>query len=324
MQPQISVIVPVYNTEPYLKPCLDSLLAQTVPGLEILLVDDGSTDRSGAICDEYAEKDPRLTVIHQANGGVASARNAGLEAARGEWLGFVDADDWVEPDMFSGLLELALRTGADIVQCAVVSEADGEEPRRPAAEAERVVSGGAPGFDRAAWNRYSNHNVDKLFRRSTVGPVRFSPQFPVGEDLLFNLEVLERADRVAFGTQNHYHYRQHADSACHKVPSAQTLVSLRAVLCRAMERFGHLEEGERHFRARRWRNDLDICSKIARFGLPEYDSVKEQVRNDLRADFRKVMGTDRLSAAERGKLALAVWAWPLYQGLVSAKWGGAK
>ncbi|MDR3314701.1 MAG: glycosyltransferase, partial [Oscillospiraceae bacterium] len=90
----ISVIVPVYNVEPYLPKCLDSIVSQTYANLEIILVDDGSTDASGSICDAYAAKDERVRVIHQANGGVAAARNAGLDAAVGEYIQFVDSDDW--------------------------------------------------------------------------------------------------------------------------------------------------------------------------------------------------------------------------------------
>lgn len=95
-QPKISVIVPVYNVEKYLRRCIDSILAQTFTDFEVLLIDDGSTDTSGNICDEYAEKDPRIRVFHKENGGVSSARNRGLDNARGEWICFVDSDDWID------------------------------------------------------------------------------------------------------------------------------------------------------------------------------------------------------------------------------------
>ena len=106
-EPKISVIVPVYKVEPYLRKCLDSIVGQTYQNLEIILVDDGSPDGCGAICDEYAAQDKRVRVIHKANGGVSSARNAGLTAATGEWIGWVDSDDWIEPDMYERMLELA-------------------------------------------------------------------------------------------------------------------------------------------------------------------------------------------------------------------------
>ena len=96
MTPKISVIVPVYNTEKYLRRCIDSVLAQTYQDFELLLIDDGSKDSSGAICDEYAAKDARVRVFHKENGGVSSARNLGLDNARGEWVTFVDSDDYIE------------------------------------------------------------------------------------------------------------------------------------------------------------------------------------------------------------------------------------
>nr|WP_326166451.1 glycosyltransferase [uncultured Oscillibacter sp.] len=117
-QQKISVIVPVYNVAPYLHKCVDSLLAQTYPDLEIILVDDGSTDGSERICDEYAGHYPHITVIHQKNAGQAVARNAGLDAAAGEWIGFLDSDDWIEEDMYETLLSLAQTHGADLVSCS--------------------------------------------------------------------------------------------------------------------------------------------------------------------------------------------------------------
>ena len=95
----ISVIVPVYNVERYIRQCVESILEQTYADLEIILVDDGSTDGSGSICDEYKLKDNRVVVIHKCNGGLSEARNAGLDIARGEYIGFVDSDDYIEPDM---------------------------------------------------------------------------------------------------------------------------------------------------------------------------------------------------------------------------------
>ena len=115
--PLISVIIPVYNVAPYLAACLDSVVSQTYRNLEILLIDDGSTDKSGAICDEYATKDLRIKVVHQANGGVSAARNKGLEIAQGEYIGFVDPDDLTLPQMYETLLDFLRRDKADVSAC---------------------------------------------------------------------------------------------------------------------------------------------------------------------------------------------------------------
>ena len=113
----ISVIVPIYKVEAYLRQCVDSILAQTYTDLDIVLVDDGSTDNCPAICDAYARKDARVQVVHKPNGGLMSARQAGLRVAKGEYVGFVDGDDWIEPDMYEKMMALMEKYGVRLV-CA--------------------------------------------------------------------------------------------------------------------------------------------------------------------------------------------------------------
>lgn len=114
---ELSIIVPVYKVEKYLPKCIDSILAQTFKDFELILIDDGSPDNCGKICDEYAEKDNRIVVIHQENAGVSAARNAGLDIATGTYIGFVDSDDWIEPDMYEVLINTAKCKNADVAVC---------------------------------------------------------------------------------------------------------------------------------------------------------------------------------------------------------------
>ena len=116
MNQTISVIVPVYNVETYLPQCVRSILSQDYEDLEVILIDDGSTDASGLLCDQYAREDPRVRVIHQQNGGAAAAKNAGLRAATGAYLTFADSDDYLEPDAYGFLMKTLQETGADAVQ----------------------------------------------------------------------------------------------------------------------------------------------------------------------------------------------------------------
>lgn len=116
---KVSIIVPIYNAEKYLSKCIDSILNQTERNIEVILVDDGSSDNSRQICREYQKKDNRVKIIYQENAGVSAARNQGIAVAKGSYIGFVDADDWIEPEMYSRLLEEAKKTGADIVMCDV-------------------------------------------------------------------------------------------------------------------------------------------------------------------------------------------------------------
>ena len=115
----ISVIIPVYNAEKHLRRCIDSILAQTFTDIELLLVDDGSKDKSGIICDKYAAKDSRIRVFHKENGGVSSARNMGIDEAKGDWLSFIDSDDWIEPTMYERMLQELIGNNADICMCDI-------------------------------------------------------------------------------------------------------------------------------------------------------------------------------------------------------------
>ena len=128
--PEISIIVPVYKVEKYLDTCVRSILEQTFADFELILVDDGSPDRCGALCDAYAAEDERIIVIHKENGGLSSARNAGIEAARGNYIGFVDSDDSIAPDMYHFLYENMKKEQADLSMCGLFDVYAGREPKR--------------------------------------------------------------------------------------------------------------------------------------------------------------------------------------------------
>ena len=118
--PLISIIIPIYNTEKYLPRCIDSILAQTFRDFELLLINDGSTDNSGTICDEYVKKDSRIRVFHKENGGASSARNMGLDNAQGEWIAFIDSDDWIDTTMYESMFTIAKKESVDAVYCDIV------------------------------------------------------------------------------------------------------------------------------------------------------------------------------------------------------------
>ena len=209
----ISIIVPVYNVENYLPRCVDSILAQTYRNLEIILVDDGTRDASDKICDAYAARDSRIRVIHKENGGLSSARNAGIEIARGEYLGFVDSDDWIEPEMYELLLEKALQYDVKLVVGGRYdfSSRRNEKTVGLCPEKEEVVTGMEllgrvftwQGCDSAAW--------DKLYHRSLFREIRY----PVGklhEDEAVIHEILGLTQKVAWVDEAHYLYRESSNS----------------------------------------------------------------------------------------------------------------
>ncbi len=206
----ISVIIPVYNVDKYLPQCLESVCAQTYKALEIILVDDGSTDRSGEICDEWSRKDPRIKVMHKKNGGVSSARNAGLMASSGALIGFVDADDWLEPEMYEKLVEVI--QNADAVSCGFMDYPYGKEI--PVSKGTKRY---APcGFEDAVIalferNGYFSSVWNKLFRRNVVfleqGPVMFDTSLAFGEDEVWLITVLSKCRKMAFVPEVLYHWR---------------------------------------------------------------------------------------------------------------------
>lgn len=206
----ISVIIPVYNVEAYLPDCLDSVLKNKMQHLEILCINDGSTDRSGQILEEYRKKDMRIRVIHQKNRGVSAARNAGLEAAAGELIAFVDGDDWVHPRYFQILAE-ALEAGqADVVICGYVASSE-PVPFREEITERRLMVGRDTMKDHTAkcyvWGR--------LYRREVLKNIRFREDMALGEDRAFHLELVCRNPelRVVQLSSKRYGYRQRLGSA---------------------------------------------------------------------------------------------------------------
>lgn len=207
---KISVIVPVYRVEPYLRQCLDSIINQTYQNLEIILVDDGSPDNCGAICDEYAAKDGRIKVIHKANGGVSSARNAGLSLSAGDWIGFVDPDDRIEPDMYEYLMRNAQRCQADIAVCGMIEH--GEGVCNVLSCGKETIRGGGEFTARMIEKDLLPSCCNKISQRSLWQDLYF-PDIGVGEDLWVTSLLTERAERVLCLPEVKYHYSHHAESA---------------------------------------------------------------------------------------------------------------
>lgn len=208
--PRVSVIVAVYRAEAYLAKCVDSLLAQTLRDFEIVLVDDGSPDRSGAMCDAYAAADPRCRVVHKANGGVATARQAGIDAARGVYTIHVDPDDYVEPRMLEDLVTEAERTGADVVLCDYYVQREG----RDSVISQRIPDISRTGLLRAMFQQLQGSCCNKLVTRACYSAegVRFPEGMEYGEDLYVNIATLLLPTvTVAYVPRAYYHYVQDAN-----------------------------------------------------------------------------------------------------------------
>jgi len=210
---RVSVIIPVYNVEKYLPDCLDSLLAQTMPDWEAILVDDGSTDASGRICDRYSAQDARFKVIHQQNGGAASAKNAGLDAAEGEFVGFMDSDDHVAPNWLEACLHAMRAHDAGIVEYDLCKE------YRTHSESENHYPDPYTCFSAEEYLAQYLHNWtcslfwNKLFRAELVRDVRFRRERRCIDDEFFTYKAIGKAERIVRIADVLYHYRQRASSA---------------------------------------------------------------------------------------------------------------
>lgn len=202
---KVSVIVPVYNVRRYLGQCVDSLLAQTLQEIEIILVDDGSTDGSGKLCDSYAGADARIRVIHKENGGLASARNAGLRAARGRYLGFVDGDDWVSPRMFETLYQNAREFCAQISGCHF-QEVENPGQVRACEVERREIHGTSEMLQLFFLRKISESVCDKIFA-SELWKDRVFAEGEINEDTVVVFGLLAQSERTVMSSLELYYYR---------------------------------------------------------------------------------------------------------------------
>jgi glycosyltransferase involved in cell wall biosynthesis len=235
MSVKVSVIVPVFNGEQYLDHCLESLRAQTLDEIEILVIDDGSTDKSVEKISWHSQRDSRIKLIYKQNSGVSDTRNVGLTEARGQYIGFVDADDWVDPKMYETMYQQAVNLNVDIVRCGLtMNREDGslmEEITLP-------YSQDIPYINDEVWSKFiklligtsfkeANLRYDKslagyscvhLYDRKllTAYNIKFDTQLKVYEDLLFNLTAYSHAKAVGIRNEPCYHYRQNSLSACNR------------------------------------------------------------------------------------------------------------
>jgi len=254
---KISVIVPIYNVAPYLARCIESICNQTYRNLQIILVDDGSTDGSGRICDAYAAHDPRVQVIHKENGGVVSARKAGLEYAQGIYIGLVDGDDYLEPEMYTELSRIICRENVDFVHSGYYID---EKPGIYGTGKDAVFQcceDTTACLRKFVLNpvsdlRITPSNWSKLYRSELVKEayLEVPNEVSYGEDLLFLCNCLLKCRSFSISSKAHYHYVTRMSSACHRksISNIEKEVVLRNALCRLFQKQKILNELQ---------NDLD-------------------------------------------------------------------
>lgn len=285
----ISILVPVYNAERYLNRCIDSVLAQTYEAFELVIVDDGSTDASARICDGYQQADRRVRVMHTENRGVGAARNLLLDSARGQYIGFVDSDDYIEPDMFEVLIQSLQERNADVAVCGTSIEfatcrrfnSDPHEKRTYSRE--EAVSALADNWviTSSLW--------DKLFKAELFTGIRF-PEIPAFEDMLIVFRLLERCAAVAFDGRPLYHHFKSAGSLMCRRFNEGHLAELHARE-EMLENVGAVYPALRpklHMAVLKAK--LYMCNRIVTES-PEFKSVYQELCADIRKAFKTIMGS---------------------------------
>lgn len=297
MQPLISVIVPIYKVELYLRKCVNSILAQTYQNLEIILVDDGSPDGCGAICDEYARKDSRIRVIHQENAGVSSARNTGIDMALGEYIAFVDPDDWITPDMYECLSRAAEEYHADISICEYYNCWSGKYSgwHHPTVRTYK----GREGMEALLTLEIANYPVNKLYRKELWADVRY-PDGKIFEDVRTVYKVVEKCETIVSIPEAKYYYRRHGASITN---SSQLSNKVECILAR-MEKFEDVADRYPDQRAFMLKDLMQYAfplrSAICTQGKEAYEEVKEEL--DAITDFLRRHGDEIIVAHGYGKL----------------------
>lgn len=264
--PEISIIVPVYNVESYLHRCLESIINQSFKDIEIILVNDGSTDKSPLICEEYLNKDCRVKLINKKNGGLSSARNAGMKVATGKYIGFVDSDDWIEYDMYEHLYHLIIDTDSDVADIQSISTS---KPINIKKRKEEILTyeGKEILLNYLKVGQYSVWR--KLYNKKVLENIEF-PEGKINEDIATNFKILKKACKIVKSNQVKYYYFNNTNSIStggfkHKdldlLDACNELVELAK-----QENYKNIEELAKVKLARSY---FSLLSKIAIYGIKD-------------------------------------------------------
>lgn len=312
----ISVVIPVYNTAEFLRACLDSVIAQRQYLCEIILVDDGSTDESAAICDEYAKNWPDLVVAeHQSNQGSSAARNRAINRAKGQYLSFIDSDDYIEPDMYKRLLALISETGADMACGAMwIEKTDGEKYCRVPEGVQKCWDTREALVELNSYRYLYTSFCCALFSREAIGELRF----PVGtlcEDYYLLHQVIARCRKVAYTSHPVYHYIQRSGSNSRSkkislVPMDASLAQL-AFFRKHFPEIAHVAEADCAFA------HMAIYTAYLRSGQECPKDLKKKLIRVARKNLPGVLRSGNLPRMKHLQALAFCFALPLYRLVIS-------
>lgn len=303
---KISIIVPVYNVEQYLEKCIESILNQTLEDIEIILIDDGATDNSSQMCDDYALRDNRIKVIHKTNGGLSDARNAGLEIATGKYIAFLDSDDWVESNTYEYLYSIIQRENADIVQCDYIEAYNEDTKITFNGNIRECVYTGIEALQLLSCEGWVKTVVvwNKLYRKEVFDPIRF-PKGKVHEDEFTTYKVLHKANKVINSNLPLIYYRQREGSIMNEEFNEKRLHKLEAW----KEKRDYFEQHNLKDLAQQ--TEYMMCGCLKDFYLKTQTSelvnkqqILKQLKNNMKKDYIKYIKNPCIT--NRGKISLTI------------------
>lgn len=295
----VSIIIPVYNVEKYLDECMNSILSQTMKDFEVILVDDGSKDNSGIMCDGYAEKDKRVKVLHKSNGGLSSARNFGLDSAIGDYILYVDSDDYISTDYLEQMHNVLSRKEYDMVIANTVNFLDGSKPTKEKVDEESVVEGLTP--EEAMENIYYQERFDtnawaKMMKRNIAQMHRFK-EGVLYEDFDIIHEMIFSCKNIAFLSKPKYFYRCRQDSIMNSFFDEKKLYLLDI----AEKHVNFIQEHHPRLIPAVYRryvySNFHILGRIV--FKPEYKEESKQIRKNILKYSKNVLCNERVSAKEK-------------------------
>ena len=309
--PAISVIIPVYNVESFLTRCVDSVISQTFRDIEILLIDDGSTDSSGSLCDELARTDCRIRVLHKENGGTGDARNTGIDHAQGEYLIFFDSDDYVDADMLETLYGLLLKYKTNIAACTIADHFKTREIKNHGSKV-YLLSPQEAMRDILLGNRGNYSVCTKLIHRDFCKNHRFC-KGKTYEDVLYIPGLLLQVERIVLIDRPMYHYWHRSDSICSSPFSADDLMHIEAhqyVLEQVREHWPSLEDIA-VFRCR-WSQFLLLDKMLMSPGM-EKDPLFRRTVSDLREHWKDILVCPYFRLTRRASILALKLGVPFYR-----------
>lgn len=285
----ISIIIPVYKVEKYLEKCIESVLKQTYTNLQIILVDDGSPDNCGKICDEYAKKDPRIEVIHKVNGGLSDARNVGIAKAKGKYIGFVDSDDYIKEDMYEILINLIKEYDADVSICNLYDVIDGKEYIRNNENGIQEYSRLEILKEVLLDKNIQSYAWNKLYKKELFDEIKY----PIGkkyEDIGTTFYVFEKCNKIVVTSEPEYYYLKRSDSLVNNVTESTILDYTDIIIQRYLYTQKNIEKLRKHnnyYLAKTLitaHNDIELLGSISEKMQEKYKELYNLVYNIMKND----------------------------------------